>query len=82
MAEKDVIINDFLSLYFEWNGKFANISTFANEIIQDLPENIQSAHEIMCIENTPHAVFHFVKFCKMMLEGLTTNLEMIRRVQM
>lgn len=82
MDENQVIINNLHSLYLEWKCMFANLSIFSNEIIRDLLEKLQSAHEIICLENTPFEVFHFLKFCKMMLEGLTTDLTTTRMVHM
>lgn len=67
MDEKDIIINDLCSLYFEWKVKFTNLSKFTNYIIQDLPKNLQSAYEVMCRGSTPYEVFNFVRFCKRML---------------
>lgn len=35
----------------------------------------------MCLENTNHQVFNFVKFCKKTMAGLITDIEALRMAQ-
>ena len=78
-AEDLRIIQDLQGLYTEWKGKFLKLSGFVSSIMQELPEKLQEADWCMCPENTPHQVFNFIKFCKAMLEGLTTDLATVRK---
>ena len=78
-AEDVRIIQDLQGLYTEWKGKFLKLSGFASSIMRELPEKLQEADWCMCPENTPHQVYNFIKFCKAMLEGLTTDLATVRK---
>ncbi|XP_050895482.1 uncharacterized protein LOC127102110 [Lathyrus oleraceus] len=78
-AEYLRIIQDLKGLYIEWKGKFLRLSRFANSVMQELLEKLQEDDWCMCPENTLHQVFNFIKFCKVMLEGLTTDLATVRK---
>lgn len=82
MAKYQDTFHDLRNGYAKWKGKFANLATFANDIILDLPEKFQRAHEIKYPKNIQPKIFNFIKCCKMMLEGLRTDLVTICRAQM
>lgn len=63
-------------------GKVSEAVQIHQFIMKELPEKLQEADLCMYPEKTPHQVLNFVKFRKILLEGLTINLATIRRAQM
>lgn len=77
----DGIIQNFQTLYDEWNNKYVNMVILTNYTLQDFPEKLEEANLIRCLENTPLEVFNFFKFCKRMMVELITDLKALRKSQ-
>lgn len=81
IAERDAIIGNLEGLYTGWREKYANMTTLTNYTLQDFPDRINEANQIMYPDNTPHQVYNFMKFCKKTMAELITDVEALRNAQ-
>lgn len=52
-----------------------------NYALQDFPDRMEEADQIMCPDKTPHQVYNFVKFCKKTMAELITDVEALYNAQ-
>lgn len=57
------------------------MEVMTNYALQDFFDKLKEVDLIMCPENTPEEVYHFVKFCKKMMAELITDIETLRKSQ-
>lgn len=57
------------------------METLTNYALQDFPDRMKEADQIMCTDNTPHQVYNFAKFCKKTMAKLITDVEALRNAQ-
>lgn len=81
IAERDIIIRNLRGLYTKWKNKYANMAVLTNYALQDFLDMMKEVDLIMCLENTPHRVYKFVKFCKKTLAELITYVKALRKSQ-
>lgn len=75
MAQMDGITQNLQTLYEKWKNKYMKVVVLTNYALQDFPEKLKEVDLIMCPKNTPEEVYHFVKFCKKIMEKLITDIE-------
>lgn len=52
-----------------------------NYALQDFPNKLKEDDLIMCLENTPAELYHFIKFFKKTMDELITDIQALRRSQ-
>lgn len=50
-----------------------------NYALEDVPGKLNEADLIMCPENTPEEVYHFIRLCKETMAELITNIQALCR---
>lgn len=81
IVERDAIVRNLQGLYTEWRDKYANMEILTNYALQDFPDMMKEADQIMCPKNTPHQVYNFVKFYKKTMVELITDVKALRNAQ-
>lgn len=81
ISQMDEIIHNLQTLYNEWRDKYTNMAVLTDYALQDFPDKLKEVDLIMCPENTPEEVYHFVKLYKKTMSELITNIEALRKSQ-
>lgn len=63
-SQRYEIILNLQTLYNEWRDEYADMVVLTNYALQYFPDKLKEVDLIICPDNTPEEVYHFVKFFK------------------